>query len=94
MLELYEMNRNDNLSHPPSLSLDDDTVAMQSSADGTPLCKCVEESVDLAKIIHKSYQKDTTLAKVLSDPDAYTNFGIKDELIWMKISTRDLCSGI
>ena len=84
MLKSYEMNRDDNLSYPLSLSLDTDTVTIHSLTDGIPLCKCIEKSIDLAKNICKSYQKDTTLAKVLSVPDTHTNFGIKNKLIWMK----------
>jgi Integrase zinc binding domain len=72
---------------PPSKDNDDITVTAASS-DGTTLRTKVEGCMDLPKIPHDAYHKDTMFSKIMAHPDAHKKLGIWDGLIWAKNQLR------
>jgi hypothetical protein len=68
----------------PLLIDDGDIAVTAASSDGTTLRTKVENSVDLPKILHEVYPKDTMFSKNMAHPKVHKKCGIWDRLIWTK----------
>jgi RNase H-like domain found in reverse transcriptase len=87
IVESEEMNDNAQCvlpeETPPSNDNDDITVTAASS-DGMTSRTKAESSMDIPKILHDAYHKDTMFSKIMVHLDAHKKFGIRDGLIWTK----------
>ena len=84
-IEAKIINASDKQS-PPSedTSSTDDVTAIAASNDGKSLRTHVEETMDLRAIVKNTYHKDMICAKIITQPDAYPRFSIREGLIWTK----------
>jgi Integrase zinc binding domain len=72
---------------PPSK--DDNNIAVTAATShSTTLRTKIESCMDLPKILHDAYHKDTIVSKMMAHPDAHRKFGIQDGLIWTKNQLR------
>jgi hypothetical protein len=100
IVESEEMNDNAQQALPegtPPSEDDDDIAVTAASSDCTTLRTKVESSMDLPKILRDAYHKDTMFSNIIAHPDAHKRFGIRDGLIWTKISsgtTLSACPGM
>ena len=60
----------------------DDVTAIAAGNDGKSLQTHVEEMMDLRAVVKNTYRKDTICAKIITQPDAYPRFSIREGLIW------------
>ena len=83
-LDSQDINKAASSVQPLPPATDTDPTAVESAADSTPLHMHVESSIDLTKVLHRAYHRNTILLKIMWYPDAHPNFGIRDGLIWTK----------
>ena len=63
---------------------DNDTIAYMSGNDGKLLLMLIEKEFNLNKTIMKSPQQDKIYSKILENPKAHPQLGIKQGLIFTK----------
>ena len=63
---------------------DEDTIVYTSGNDGKPLLASIEKEFNLNQVIRKFYQQDKRYSKILENPKAHAEFGIKEGLIFTK----------
>jgi hypothetical protein len=73
-------------SAPPESAVDSppEVLAIEASADGHNLRARLEGDTDFLVLVKEGYKNDSTLSKVLEQPEAHPRFGVKDQLIWTK----------
>ena len=67
-----ESNRDIMLQH-------DDVIT--AGNNGAPLHVCVEVNMNLLKVLHDTYYKNSMFAKIMEHPEAHPRFGIWDGLL-------------
>ena len=63
---------------------EDDDIVYTSGSNGKQLLASIGNEFDLNKIIMKFYQQDKIYSKILENPKAHANFGVKEGLIFTK----------
>ena len=63
---------------------DKDILTIAASNDRTPLHICIEENIDLSKILNNVYYQDPMFSKIMAHLEAHPRFNIQDGLIWTK----------
>ena len=84
-IEAKLLNAGDKQS-PPSedTSSTDDVTTIAAGNDSKFLQTHIEETMDLRAVVKNAYHKDTICAKIITQPEAYPSFGIREGLIWTK----------